>query len=339
MKKAGFADDGRLNVAMVGLGWWGKVILGDLKDSAKVRVAKTVDSLPAAGDWAREQGFEFTADYAAALADPAVGAVILCTPHTLHAGQIIAAAKAKKHVFCEKPLTMTRCDAAAAVAACEANSVVLGVGHEHRFKPAMIELLRAVRAGELGTIQMVEATLTNPGRAIPSDNWRVQKQERPAGSMTALGIHGLDMCVAVCGAAKTVLAKSKSLAGPLEDTLGILVDFKSGANGVITSISGPPFSIRFAVFGKKGWMELHDKSHPQAPKGWTLTRAEHGGELAKATEYPGMSMVRANVEAFADAVAGRAPYPVTHQEMVANIAAFEAIGKSAESGKIVEVEG
>ena len=52
-----------------------------------------------------------------------------------------------------------------------------------------------------------------------------------------------------------------------------------------------------------------------------------------------MSMVRANLEAFADAAAGRAPYPVSHEEMIANIAAFEAIGKSAESGAIVKVEG
>ncbi len=338
MSKAGFADDGRLNVAVVGLGWWGKIIVGDLKDSAKVRVVKTVDSVAAAGEWARAQGYEFVADYDAALADPAVGAVILCTPHSLHAGQIMAAARAGKHVFSEKPLTLTRGDALAAIQACEANQVVLGLGHEHRFKPAMQELLRAVRAGELGTIQMAEATLTNPGRPLPPDNWRVQKLERPAGSMTALGIHGLDMCVAVCGPAKNVLAKSKSLVTPLEDTLGILVDFKSGANAVITSVTGPPFSIRFAVFGNKGWMELHDKAHPQAPKGWTLTRSKHGGGMAETTEYPAMSMVKANVEAFADAVAGRAPYPITHQEMVANIAAFEAISKSAASGEIVAVE-
>jgi predicted dehydrogenase len=339
MNKAGFADDGRLNVALVGLGWWGKVIGGDLRKSLKVRVAKAVDTAPAAGEWAQAQGFEFTTNYEEALADPSIGAVILCTPHTLHAGQIIAAANAKKNVICEKPLTMTRCEAVAAVTACEANNVLLGVGHEHRFKPAMIELLRAVRAGDLGTIQMVEATLTNPGKALAADNWRVQKKERPAGSMTALGIHGLDMCVAICGEAKNVLARSKSLVTPLEDTLGILVDFKSGANAVITSITGPPFSIRFAVFGNKGWMELHDKTFPQAPQGWTLTRAKHGGGIAEATEYPAMSMVRANAEAFADAVAGRAPYPVTYQEMIATIAAFEAISKSAESGQIVSVAG
>ncbi len=338
MSKPGFADDGRLNVAFVGLGWWGKTLLGDLKDSSKVRVAMTVDAVPAAGEWAQAQGFKFITDYNAALADPEVGAVVLTTPHSLHAQQIIAAAKAKKHVFCEKPLTLTRQEVLAAVAACESNNVVLGVGHEHRFKPAMQELLRAVRAGELGSIQMTEATLTNPGRPLATDNWRLEKKERPAGTMSALGIHGLDLSVGVNGAAKSVLAYSDSLAGPVQDTLGILINFKSGAKGVISSISGPPFSIRFAVFGSKGWMELHDKTHPQAPQGWTLTKCKHGS-LPEHVEYPAMSMVQANVEAFADAACGRAPYPVTHAEMVANISAFEAIGKSADSGEIVAVEG
>ena len=336
MSKSGYSSDGRLNVAVIGLGWWGKTILGDLKDNSKVRVAIAVDAVPAAGEWAQAQGVKFTTDYDAVLADPVVGAVILCTPHSLHARQIVAAARAKKHVFCEKPLTLTRCDAVAAVEACENNNVVLGVGHEHRFKPAMQEVLRAVRAGELGTIQVTEATLTNPMRAIPSGNWRLEAQERPGGTLSALGIHGLDLSIAVNGPAKSVLAYTQSLISPVQDTLGILINFKSGAKGVITSVVGPPFSIRFAVFGNKGWMELHDKAHPQAPQGWTLTKCKHGGQ-AERVEYPAMSMVRANVEAFADAVAGRSPYPVTHAEMVANIAAFEAIGKSADSGAIVAV--
>jgi predicted dehydrogenase len=336
MSKSGYSSDGRLNVAVIGLGWWGKTILGDLKDNSKVRVAMAVDAVPAAGEWAQAQAVKFTTDYDAVLADPAVGAVILCTPHSLHARQIVAAARAKKHVFCEKPLTLTRCDAVAAVEACENNNVVLGVGHEHRFKPAMQEVLRAVRAGELGTIQVTEATLTNPMRAIPSGNWRLEAQERPGGTLSALGIHGLDLSIAVNGPAKSVLAYTQSLISPVQDTLGILINFKSGAKGVITSVVGPPFSIRFAVFGNKGWMELHDKAHPQAPQGWTLTKCKHGGQ-AERVEYPAMSMVRANVEAFADAVAGRTPYPVTHAEMVANIAAFEAIGKSADSGAIVAV--
>ncbi len=337
MNDATSSPNGQLNIAVAGLGWWGKAIIAAAKESPKVRVVKAIDPVPAAGEWAKTQGLDFTTDYAAALADPKIGGVILCTPHSLHAEQVRAAAKAKKHVFCEKPLALSRRDAVAEVEACEANGVVLAVGHEHRFKPVMQDILRMVRAGELGTIQMTEATLTHELRPLAPDNWRLQKAEAPAGSMTALGIHGLDICVAINGPADSVLAKMRSLVSPTQDSTGVLVTFKSGANALITSLFGPPFSIRFAVFGSKGWVQVQDKTHPQAPEGWILTKCMHGTR-PQTVEYPAMSMVRANLEAFADAAAGRAPYPVTHREMIDTVAALEAIGKSAESGAIVAVE-
>jgi predicted dehydrogenase len=336
--QSGFRDNGQLSAAVVGLGWWGKIIIGALQDSTKIRVTKTVDRVPAVAAESQLLGIDFTTDFDAVLADPKIGAVILCTPHPFHARQTLAAAAAKKHVFCEKPLTLTRSDAVAVVNACEANGVVLGVGHEHRFKPAMIEILRLVRAGELGTIQMTEGTFTNVFRALPADNWRLQKEEKPSRTMAGLGIHGLDLCIAVNGPAESVVAKAASLISPTQDTFGILVTFKSGATAVITSALGPPSATRFAVFGDKGWLELRDKAHPQAPEGWTLTMCRHGGR-PKTVEYPATSVVRANLEAFADAVAGRTPYPLTHTEMIATIAAFEAIGQSVETGEIVRVVG
>ena len=115
-----------------------------------MRVVKAVDTVPAAGEWARSQGVEFTTDYAAAAGRPEVGGVILCTPHTMHTAQVVAAAAAKKHVFCEKPLALTRRDALTEVEACKANGVVLAVGHEHRFKPVLQDVLRMVKSGELG---------------------------------------------------------------------------------------------------------------------------------------------------------------------------------------------
>lgn len=340
MANAGFSEAGEFNVAVAGLGWWGKAIIGMLKGSSKVRVVKTVDAIPAAGDWARAQGLEFTTDFNAVLADPKVGGVVLCTPHSLHTQQIAAAAAAKKHVFCEKPLAMTRREAAASVQACKANGVVLGVGHEHRFKPVMQDLLRMVKSGELGTIQATEATLTHELRPLTADNWRLQKTEAPGGtSMTALAIHGLDLCIAVNGPADKVVANMRSLVTTNNnETLGVLIGFKSGANAVISTMFGPPFSIRFAVLGNKGWAEIYDRAHPQSPEGWTLTTYKHGGHR-QTVDYPSVSMVRNNLEAFADAAAGRAPYPVPHEDMVANIAAFEAICKAAESGQIVSVEG
>jgi predicted dehydrogenase len=323
-----------LNAALVGLGWWGTNILRLLQDSPKLRVVKAVDVSTAAAATAREHGIDCVAELDAALADPAVQAVILCTPHSLHCRQIVRAATAKKHVFCEKPLSLTRADVEQAVAACNANGVVLAVGHERRFEPPMLEIQRLVQSGALGTVLQIEANFSqNLFLQMAPDNWRVSAKEAPAGPMTATGIHMLDLSVGLCGPAERVLANVRQLGSQLAngDTLAILVSFKSGANALISAILATPFDGRFAVYGSKGWAEVRDKSHPQDPKGWVLLKCLEAGKV-ETVDYPAALAVRSNLEAFADAAAGRAAYPIPQEQMIWNIAALEAIAKSAVSG-------
>ena len=111
--------------------------------------------------FAAASGLAVTNDFAKVLDDPGVTAVVLATPHSLHCGQIIAAASAGKHVFCEKPLTLTRTEAVRAIKACEAAGVVLGVGTDKRFYPALRELVRLVKGGDLGEMIHLEAHFSN----------------------------------------------------------------------------------------------------------------------------------------------------------------------------------
>src|SRR4051812_36381990 len=97
-----------VNAAIVGLGWWGKKLAGSVRDSKCIQVIRGVEPNPAATqDFAESCGFPISSAYSAALEDPTVEAVILATPHSLHDEQIAAAAAAGKHVFCEKPLSLT----------------------------------------------------------------------------------------------------------------------------------------------------------------------------------------------------------------------------------------
>ncbi len=325
-----------VNAALVGLGWWGRNILALLRDNPKLRIVKTIDVSAEAEAIARTHGVAFARDLDAALGDPAVDAVILCTPHTLHCEQIVRAANAKKHVFCEKPLSLSRADVERAVAACNASGVALAVGHERRFEPPLLEVQRLAKSGALGTVLQVEANFSqNLFLALKPDNWRLSGTEAPAGPLTATGIHMLDLSVGLCGPAARVLATVRRLGSELAngDTLAILVDFKSGANALISAILATPFYGRLAVYGSRGWAEVRDKSHPQDPQGWTLLTCLEAGRI-ETVDYPAAFAVRDNLEAFADAAAGRAPYPVPQAEMVWNIAALEAIVKSAASGKI-----
>jgi predicted dehydrogenase len=330
----------RLGVAVVGLGWWGRTIVPLIKTSEKLRVVKGVDPMPAAAEFAQAAGITHEKSFEEALKDPAVQGVVLCTPHTLHADQIVAAANAKKHVFCEKPLSLNRADVLRAVTACSRNQVALAVGHEKRFEPPIQELMHAAKAGELGTLLQIEANFSQDKfLALTADNWRMSEKEAPAGPMTATGIHLLDLAVGLLGPAHHVYAQVRQLGSRLTngDTLGIFVSFRNGSNALLSAILATPFDGRFAVYGNKGWAEVRDKAHPEAPEGWTLTRSQRGAEK-KFFEYPPAKAVLANLEAFADAAAKRAPYPVPQDQMIANVSALEAILRSVKSGAVEPVE-
>ena len=329
-----------LNVAVIGLGWWGRIIVPLAKSSSRLRVVRVADPAPAAAEFAAAHDVPLSRDLDEVLRDPQVQAVVLCTPHTQHTDQIVRAASAKKHVFCEKPLSLSRADVLRAVEACNRNGVKLAVGHEKRFEPPIQELMRMVKAGELGTPLQVEANFVQDKfLSLPPDNWRLSAKEAPAGPMTATGIHLLDLAVGVFGPAERVFASVRQLGSQLVngDTLGILVNFRNGANALLSAILATPFDGRFAVYCNKGWVEVRDKAHPESPKGWTLTVHRQGGEKGT-RDFPPAKAVLANLEAFANAAAGGEPYPVPQEQMIANVSALEAIFKSAQSGRVEQVE-
>ena len=328
-----------LNVAVCGLGWWGRIIVPLIKTSRKLEVACVVEPDAKAASFAAEHGVPLKS-FAEALRDPAVQGVVLCTPHTLHTEQIVAAANAQKHVFCEKPLAMSRAQVLRSVETCNRNHVVLAVGHEKRFEPPIQEVMRMAGAGELGTLLQIEANFVQDKfLGLAPDNWRLSSKEAPAGPMTATGIHLLDLSVGVLGPAERVFASVKTLGSGLTngDTLGILVNFASGANALLGAVLATPFDGRFAVYGNNGWAEVRDKAHPESPQGWTLTIHMRNKEKT-VKEYPPAKAVLANLEAFAEAAAGGAPYPVPQEQMIANVSALEAIFRSAASGQIEKVQ-
>jgi predicted dehydrogenase len=328
-----------LNVAVVGLGWWGKIIASLLGTSTKLKVVRAIDANPAARAVADAAGVPFDTTFESALADPVVQGVVLCTPHSQHTAQIVAAAEAGKHVFCEKPLSLTLADAKRAVAAIERAGVALGVGHERRFEPPIVEAMRLVHTGELGTPLQMEANFSQDKfLTMPADNWRLKPGDAPAGPLTATGIHLLDLAVGVFGAPSSAYASVKQLGSHLVngDTLAIHLSFERGGHALISAILATPFDGRFAVYCSHGWVEVRDKAHPESPEGWTLTVCRRGGART-VTEYAPAHAVLANLEAFAGAAAGRAPYLVPREQMLWNIAALEAVVRSTASGQVETV--
>ena len=118
-----------LNVAINGMGTWGRKLVDSVQGSTKVRFVKIVTRDPARHrEYADNTGIALVTSYEDVLKDPAVDAVLLATPHSQHAAQIVQAAKAGKHVYTEKPLALTRVTAQQAVDACWALARVSASG-------------------------------------------------------------------------------------------------------------------------------------------------------------------------------------------------------------------
>jgi predicted dehydrogenase len=194
-----------IDAAIVGLGRWGRVLVTAVHGkSDRRRFTRGVSRNPEAHrDFAATHRIGLVADLDAVLADRSIDAVALATPHSLHCQQIIAVATAGKAVFCEKPLTLTKADAEVAIEACRKTGVVLGVGTDKRFFPAIAELMRLARDGELGRILHLEAHFSNEVAGTFAE-WRYSLGESPAGGMTGTGIHMLDALIALGGPVRRV---------------------------------------------------------------------------------------------------------------------------------------
>ena len=123
-----------LNVALIGLGWWGQTHIRAHANSEKVRIDTVVDL---DSDLAEKTAAEIDArtapSFEAVLADDAIDAVILVTPHSMHTDQIVAGAAAGKHIFSEKPFALSKSEAERSVAAAETAGILLGLGHNQRY--------------------------------------------------------------------------------------------------------------------------------------------------------------------------------------------------------------
>lgn len=318
-----------INAAIVGLGWWGKNLVEAVQGkSPRLRFTRGVCRNPApVEDFAERHGLALTS-FAAALADPAVDALVLATPHSVHAEQIVAAALAGKPVLCEKPLTLTRADAARAIEACARAGTVLALAENHRFWPNMQEMQRIVASGALGEILHVEGHASNENAGRFFGAWRHDPAESPAGGMTGTGVHVLDAFVHMLGPVASVSAQlvtRKPAPDPI-DMMSAMFRFASGATGLLATVRSTPNYRRVHVFGRNGSVEALGESE---------LVVRQSGKPEQHLRFSPTDSLRAELEAFADAVTGSAPYPITPAQMLDTVAAFDALVRSAATGQPV----
>jgi predicted dehydrogenase len=339
-----------INAALVGLGWWGKTLvesLADGSDAMRFVALMTRTMSPDVEAFAKQYKLRMLGSYNEVLADKSVDAVVLATPPSGHMQQIVAAAKAGKHVFCEKPFTFSKQDAETAVAAVRKAGKVVGVGYNRRFHPEMVKLRDKIRAGGLGVIQHVECNMTFPNALfLKPTAWRAMKNEAPVGGLAPLGVHAVDAMIDLCGEFDTVFCQSfrRVLEGETDDTSSMLFRMKAGMSGYLGTITttGPGFSIE--VFGSKGKHRLEGVTHVAGASSEERRTRLFGACKFQPIKGPmevweaeKLDIIRTCFESFARAAEGGPPFPIMPEQIVHCSSASEAIIRSAASGKVERI--
>jgi predicted dehydrogenase len=339
-----------IRAAQIGLGWWGKTLVESVQGSSDVMQFVAAASRTQSDDYrafCAQHHLTLHATYEQALADPQVDAVVLATPHSLHTPQVVAAAKAGKHVFCEKPFALTKADAQAAVEATTKAKVTLGLGYNRRFHPEMTTLRQQIQAGELGTILHVEATMTFPnGLFLKPDAWRADTHETPCGALTPMGVHAIDGMIDLCGPIRQVYCQSfrRVVAVENDDTTSMLFRMQDGMSGYLGTMTatGPGFS--FQVFGSQGNVRLEGMTHVAGASSEERRTRLFGRCVFQPIKGPAvvweaarLDVTRACLEAFGQAAQGGPAFPIPLDQMVHGAAVTEAVVQSAVSGQIVHL--
>jgi predicted dehydrogenase len=322
-----------LRVAICGAGHWGTRLIESVQGaSGKLRFVAAVTRDPAGRKPLAERfGLALTTSYPDVLADPAIDAVVLATPHSAHAEEIAAAARARKHVFVEKPFTLTRASAQAAVEACRAAGITLHVGFNRRYAPAYVEMQRRIAAGEIGMLRHLEGNFSGPpSYQTEPGNWRANQAESPGGSMTARGCHVLDAMVHLAGLATDVFALSERQqhAIDVDDTTSCLLRFADGATGSLATLHAAARFYRIHAFGSKGALEMRGDTE--------LDVSDLDGNVRRFS-FEAIDKERAELEAFADAIAAGVKFVIAPEEIVNVVAGTEAVAASARSGKAIGI--
>ncbi|MEM1430463.1 MAG: Gfo/Idh/MocA family oxidoreductase [Pseudomonadota bacterium] len=322
-----------IRLALVGPGRWGRILVEAVQNvSETVSFTKAIARSPAkAQAWCERHGLDLGSALSEALDDPEIDGVVLATPHSQHAAQIAEAAAAGKHVFCEKPVTLTRHSIETAMEAVRTSGVVFAAGHNRRFLPAVQRMKAMISAGDLGTILHIEGNMSgHVGARYTPDMWRVDPTESPAGGLAGSGIHVIDAMIHLLGPIASVTAQSDRLVHEIEldDTTSMLLTFRSRATGYLTAMTATAPIFRLQVFGERGWLELRGETE----LAWTPLEG-----VREVWTFPAVSTERLQLEAFADAIRQGAPYPIALEDVINGIAVFEGVSTSLATGARAEV--
>ena len=191
--------------------------------------------------------------------NPAIDAVYVALPNSMHAEYTIRAAKAGKHVLCEKPMSTNVAEAEAMIAACKAAGVKLMIAYRCHYEPTNLKAIQLIRDGALGQVQAIESTF---GFNISPGEWRLSKKMAGGGPLFDVGIYSLNACRYLTGEEPEHIQANASVIDhdgrfkEVEENVSWTMKFPSGIVASCNTTYGANMEGLYRVHGSKGWLEV-----------------------------------------------------------------------------------
>ncbi|TYP94138.1 putative dehydrogenase [Sphingobacterium allocomposti] len=255
-----------LRVALMGLGGYAQRVADAMKDCKRAKVTGLVSGTPAKlKEWGSKYNVPERNRYSYETFDdiknnPDIDAVYVITPNALHHDNVIRAARAGKHVICEKPMAVSVQEGQEMVDACAAAGVQLLIGYRMRFEPNTLEIVNRRNAGEFGKINFFQGQC---GFKIGDPNqWRLNKELAGGGALFDIGIYAINGTRYMVGEEPVWVTAQETKTDPtkfkegVDETIQFQLGFASGAVASCLSTYNMNYLDRFYLNGDKGFAEL-----------------------------------------------------------------------------------
>lgn len=323
-----------LRAGVAGVGWWGGELVRGAGASGSVDVVSCYSPTEANRiRFATRHRLRAASSWDDLIGDDEIEAVFVATPHSTHLALVEEAIEAGKHVFVDKPLTLSVEEGLACVEAAEEAGLVLQVGHNRRRQGATRHIRRLIEEGVLGTVVMADTNMSgSTGLRGDSLNWRNDPGERPLSGMTPYGVHLVDTLHYLIGPISAVTAMRGNVLSEtsLDDAAVLLLQFTGGAVGMLGTSTSVPTTNRIGVLGSAGTAWNYDDGARLLVQGID-DKAPSPRPVEK------IDTVAEEVTDFAISVRTGRPPEVGGREGLAVVGVLEAAVESAGTGKTVEV--
>ena len=287
---------------------------------------------------ARQFDIPLAFDSAEALCrSPEVDAVFVTTPNALHLQDVLLAVQSRKPVLCEKPMGVNASECRRMVEAAREANVLLGVAQVFRFEESTRRLRERVAAGQVGKPVFARSEFSFPGRGH-ARTWINDPALSGGGPIADIGVHCIDSLRYILQDEVVRLhasGHSDPESGAVEAAAALSLDFSRGTLGAVLVSTRAEYRTPLEIVGDNGVLRAADDGL-NVERAITL-EVRRGGVLVESETVSNQHAYARQVDAFADAVEGTAPFPVPGEEGWQNQEVLDAAYRSLRSGKVEDV--